>query len=384
MEIFPLDIATGGAFCNRTQEIARLSSNIESTTHTLITAPRRMGKTSLVIETLSRIATPKLIPVHLDLMLTSSPTSIQQYILKAVGEAISQISPIASKLNIAGQQLKKALLSLRPQIEITDDGFKIKLEATKPPVESISDALNGLDALAHKHGYRVVFYMDEFQQLAEMDENETLEGAIRHAAQHAKATAFIFTGSNRHMLSLMFDDSARPLYHLCDRIVIERIDAEAYATYLQKQAKKRWKKPISDASIAAIMTCTQQHPYYVNVLCRHLWRENTPPSEKKAITAWSQYVQYERGRIVSDLGKLTNNQRELFILIALAPTSQPYTEQYLSQTTFPRGSVRNTLNRLEALDLVIRDKAGIYRLQDPAIESYIRQKQQGSTLIHTE
>lgn len=229
MKIFPLDIDTG-----RTQEIARLIANIDGVTHTLIMTPRRMGKTGLVSEAVSRLDAPKLIPVHLDLMLTSSPEAVQQYILRAVGEAITEIIPIASKLNMAGQQLK-ALLSLRPKIEITADGFKIHLESTKPPAESISDALTGLDELAHKHGYRVVFYMDEFQQLAEMADNETLEWAIRHAAQYAKATAYIFTG-NRRILSLMFDDSARPLYHLCDKIVIERIEEIEYLEYLQKQA----------------------------------------------------------------------------------------------------------------------------------------------------
>ncbi len=382
MDIFPLDIATGNAFCNRTQEIERLSTNIEGVTHTLITAPRRMGKTSLVIETLNRLDIARLIPVHLDLMLTSSPTSVQQYILKAVGEGISEIKPIASKLNQAGQQLKKALLSLRPQIEITDDGFKIKLEATKSPVESISDALTGLDELANKHGYRVVFYMDEFQQLADMADNETLEAAIRHAAQHAKATAYIFTGSNRHMLSLMFDDSARPLYHLCDKIVIERINTSEYAAYLKKQAKKRWKKPITETAIATIMKCTQQHPYYVNVLCRHLWREKTPPSAKKAMEAWCHYIQYERGRVISDINKLSNNQRELLILIANEPTDTPYAEHYLSRVNFARGSVRNILKALIEQDFILCDQNGFYRAQDPVIEAYIRHKQQGSSLIH--
>ncbi|MFC1336948.1 MAG: ATP-binding protein [gamma proteobacterium symbiont of Clathrolucina costata] len=382
MEIFPLDIATGRAFCNRTQEIARLTANIDGVTHTLIMAPRRMGKTSLVIETLSRLDTPKLIPVHLDLMLTSSPEAVQQYILRAVGEAITEISPIASKLNMAGQQLKKALLSLRPKIEITDDGFKIHLEATKPPVESISDALTGLDELAHKHGYRVVFYMDEFQQLAEMADNETLEGAIRHAAQHARATAYIFTGSNRHMLSLMFDDSARPLYHLCDKIVIERIEEAEYSEYLQKQAKKHWNKSLSESAFLNIMAHTQRHPYYVNVLCRHLWHEKNPPSEKKVSEAWRRYVQYERGRVISDINKLSNNQREMLILIANNPTDKPYAEQYLSQITFARGSARGVLKILLEQDYVVYGQDGVYRLQDPVIETYICQKQQGSTLIH--
>ena len=130
------------------------------------------------------------------------------------------------------------------------------------------------------------------------------------------------------------------------------------------------------------MDCTQQHPYYVNVLCRHLWREKTPPSVKKAKEAWHQYVQYERGRVISDINKLSNNQRELLILIANEPTDTPYAEHYLSRVNFARGSVRNILKALVEQDYILCDQNGFYRAQDPVIESYIRQKQQGSALIH--
>lgn len=48
MEYFPLGLAEGKAFCNRVAERSKLQTNIELNRSTIVTSPRRYGKSSLV------------------------------------------------------------------------------------------------------------------------------------------------------------------------------------------------------------------------------------------------------------------------------------------------------------------------------------------------
>jgi hypothetical protein len=46
-DYFPLGMATGAAFCNRTDETTILEKNIKNGNHILLLATRRYGKSSL-------------------------------------------------------------------------------------------------------------------------------------------------------------------------------------------------------------------------------------------------------------------------------------------------------------------------------------------------
>lgn len=49
MQTFHRGLASGEGFCNRKDELARLSQNILQTTQALLISPRRYGKTSLAL-----------------------------------------------------------------------------------------------------------------------------------------------------------------------------------------------------------------------------------------------------------------------------------------------------------------------------------------------
>ena len=55
MEYFPLGLAEGRAFCNRDDEREKLIANIELNRSTMVTSPRRYGKTSLVLYVLKHL-----------------------------------------------------------------------------------------------------------------------------------------------------------------------------------------------------------------------------------------------------------------------------------------------------------------------------------------
>src|SRR5690606_35752077 len=93
---------------------------------------------------------------------------------------------------------------------------------------NIMDALLALENLLRQKKKRAVIFLDEMQEIGEVAEGKGIEGAIRHVAQETKYLSFVFSGSNRHLLSRMFFHKSRPLYKLCDKIVLERIPEADY------------------------------------------------------------------------------------------------------------------------------------------------------------
>ncbi len=88
IDLFPLSIAFNDAFCNRTEELSKLTMYIEYHRPVLLVSPRRYGKTSLALRA---IEASKLPYAHIDLFSAVDENDIERAVLKGVGSLISKI-----------------------------------------------------------------------------------------------------------------------------------------------------------------------------------------------------------------------------------------------------------------------------------------------------
>src|SRR3990167_4690023 len=101
MDLFPLTIATGKAFCNRKSELRYLADNIVQSKPTLIVSPRRYGKTSLA---LNAIHQSKFLHARFDFLSAINEADIEKCILKGIGELISRMKTgIKKAITLAGE-----------------------------------------------------------------------------------------------------------------------------------------------------------------------------------------------------------------------------------------------------------------------------------------
>lgn len=364
---FPLGIAEDEAFCNRTNEQHRLNSNVQIGRHSILLAPRRFGKTSLALKVLNK---NKYIYASADFLLAASEHSVETILLHAVGKLIGRLLPFHKR---AIEKVRKFMDSLSPKFVINKEGPQIEFSPKKKSRQNIVETLEGLDHLARDQGKQVVLLFDEFQQIATLKNNKELEAAIRHAAERAKNTSYIFSGSNRHLLMEMFEDSARPLYHLCDQIILSRIQAQHYRSYIQKEAKRKWKMILSNEIIESILQFTECHPYYINVLCSRLWAHDKLPTNIVIEKEWISYAQEQRSRIVSELAVLSPNQRAIVNGLAQNPSTQLTSKAFLQEIELSSASAIQALKQLQEKDVVYRDEEGKLRLLDPIIQYFISQ-----------
>lgn len=363
-DFFPLGLASYANFCNRETEQEHLKANIRTASPTLVTSPRRYGKTSLVLYVLQQMELPF---SHIDLYAEFNELAMQNTILSSIGDTLYMIE----------SGTKKALKFVTDffaglNISFNFEGVQVKVEvakSSKTPAKIIMSALEKLDATLTKKEKKVILFFDEFQKLAQISKSTTIEGALRHIAQKSKHICFVFSGSNRNLLGKMFDDNTKPFYNLCDRIILNRISEAHYISFIQDKVKIKWGKTLDEDVIATILDLTKRHPYYVNVLCHRLWLRDESPTESQVLSIWNNYVQECKSDILAELDLLSENQAKMLAAIAKhGATYSPTSGEFIALTQFSLSSASIAIKSLQKLDYIYAVAAGKYRVLNPVIE----------------
>lgn len=364
---FTTKTAIGSTFCNREKERKQLKLNIEKGEHTVVVAPRRFGKTSLVCQTLQEL---EINYAKVDLFCAVYATSISEKITKGVSEVIKKMMPFSSKTIKFIESCFK-----HTNIVLKAGEFELQVNfsrAQENPVEQIIDVLNGLEEIAKHQKKRVVVFIDEFQDLLKADQSDEIQAAIRGVAQHCQYVSFIFSGSSRNMLRQIFEDRNQPLYMLCQKIHLKKISAEDFAEHMQKLAKKNWKDSLDQSVVDKILELSECHPYYLNLLCDKLWDQEALPSVKQVEEMWLVCLNDQKDKLIADLEPLNAIRIKVLTTIALRYVASPNGKEFLDATSLALGTVQKALQYLSGNDFIYQEEnSKQIQLVDPLLKLFI-------------
>ena len=363
--LFPQGHAVGEAFCNRETERKQLKQSFLNNEHTMVVAPRRYGKTSLIKQVLIDTRLPG---KRIDLLPATNVYFVHRAIKTCVSELLNEIAP---KTKQAKQKLLSFVKSLHPKLTLSLLGQHLEISTSQAPESSIIDLLVGLNTAVKKLKKRVVICFDEFQQVGLLKNHHSIEASIRHAVETSTTVTYVFSGSSRHLLSQIFNTKSRPLYHLCDIVRLERIKENTYLEILYARALNRWKSKIDKQIIEEILSLTKCHSYYVNALCRSLWKLTKKPTLPIVQQIWFNYIEVQAPWITDDLSRLSPNQRNILAAIAYGHVTEPFSQEFSAMVKIAASSIKKSLNILCRDDLIYKNEIGEYRVLDPAIETYL-------------
>lgn len=381
-ESFPLRIVTGDQFCNRTVERKRLSKMLQRGTSVWLQAHRRHGKSSLLVQVGEDMKAQGLNVAmeRCHILFNSGKESIIKQLLKTTDKLMGAVAQIDADIN--GYSKAEALTDyIKSKFDKHDLNIKIEKglpsisfdrHDTAPTIDTLRNALDNLDIYACEANIRVVFVIDEFQELSKTEAAKELESAIRDSLELSKAIAFVFCGSERTLMKLAMTDSQRPLYNHTTRFDLERIQREHYIPHITKMAFNEWKEEIDVKVIDEILKLTERHPYYVNLLCSELWLEEEVPAVTIVRQTWSSIVDRcerdEKGLLQS----LTTNEKKLLAGIANGHTEKLTSKAVLSAMGLASSSLSRSLNSLVEKDVVEQTSDMHWRIVKPVITEIAR------------
>jgi AAA+ ATPase superfamily predicted ATPase len=263
-------------------------------------------------------------------------------------------------------------MGMEVRVILEKAGIKLELSRHKKKAsDTIFESLEKLHQCAKNRNKKGILYMDEFQVIGEITKNHSIEAALRESAQKSTHIAYVFSGSNRHLMQQMFYDKKRPFYKLCDVIILERIAEEDYVPFIQKAAVSKWDKKLSDGVLNTIFLLSERHPYYLNKLCALLWTGKFS-NEQRVATCWKQYLLENKSLIERELELLSLNQRKLLIYLAnQGPTKELFSKDFSGKLNMSLSSISQALASLCEKDYIYLDAEAYYKVLDPLIKDVL-------------
>jgi len=357
---FPLRIASGSAFCNRVQERKKLKKLLITGQHVWLQAHRRHGKSSLLLVTLDDLSknTEKFAFTREDLAFVSDKSSVIEKLCnsasKLIIETLNKAKPAkkTDQIGVVAGKLTEMFNRFAPSFSIEKGSVSMRF-GKEPSLEMLDLALSKLNEIAKEHNIRVIFMIDEFQQLSKVDNNTfDIEGVIRHNLELATNVTYVFCGSERGLMQQALGDLDRPLYKHTYQFKIERIAKSCYFEHITRLWKARWETDINQDIFDYVIETTQRHPYYLNYLFSELWIEDKKPTLDLAENAWEKIVDEELSRNKKMILDLKNNEKKVLKALALKPTKEALSSAFVKSSGIASGSMTRTISRLIDKDLI--------------------------------
>lgn len=247
-------------FCDREDETKRILSNVQGGQSTILTAPRRIGKTALIFHVIEKLPSG-MRGIYLDIL----PTENMSGFLNELASAIIRNVP---EKKATGRKIWDFIKSLRPNVSfdmLTGSPqvyFTLKDSEVNHQIETIFSFLE-------KQDEKYVIAIDEFQQILTYPEKNT-DAWLRTLIQKLRNVIFIFAGSQQHILNEMFAIPSRPFYNSASFLKIDKINGEKYKAFIRKQFNRN-DRQIEDSVIESILNWADCHTYYVQLTCNRIY-----------------------------------------------------------------------------------------------------------------
>ena len=330
-------------FCDRETETAELLSNIVNGRNTVLISLRRMGKSGLVSHLYNKEEIRRGYECFfLDIYDT---TSIDDFVLLFSKEVVS-------RLQSQGMKFIEKFISIVNSMRVSfgsdpvtgQPSIEVSLHEIKNPVKTLEQIFSFLESSSQP----CVVTIDEFQQIADYKEGKKHIATLRTLVQSCVKTRFIFSGSNRRMMSKLFNSPSEPFFMSSSPIMLEPINKEKYVEFVSAHFGEA-DKPITTESIEYVYERFDGHTWFIQYVFNRLYEmsgKDTPATKELADEAVSYILSLFSPMFKEIFARMSGKQRALLVAISkerkvTAPTGEEFISKYsLRSASAVQGAMR--------------------------------------------
>ena len=230
-------------FCDREKETEELISLINNGNNVVLKAKRRIGKSSLIFHIFNNEGIKnRYNTLYVDIFGTKSLADFHRTLQnKLLNAPFAKTAKIKRDFETIVKGINISLGEYNP----VTGGFALPSIGTTPsqsPVLPMEDLFDYLEST--KKPNIVVF--DEFQQIQYYPER--MAAILRSFTQKMNNTKFIFSGSSRHMLTVMFQMANQPFYKSAESFELSSLPLETYSQFCRRILSK-YGRDISEEAV---------------------------------------------------------------------------------------------------------------------------------------
>lgn len=360
-------------FANRKKEIRELVRDLRGGSNIFLISPRRYGKSSLIINVLSRLKVEGVYTVYIDLYKVSS----YERLLTMYARAIT--ASAETKIRKFAKIVKEFLPNLHAKIVLKPDGspsMEIDYNIRKKDIFNLLNEVYAMpQRIAEKRNKNFVVAFDEFQEIRELD-GERIEKEMRATFQHHDRVTYLFAGSKRHILYDMVTNRAKPFYNMGEVITLNKLPRKEFSKFLVKKFEKTNFK-LRKEVMEEILERTEDYPYNAQFLCHKLWNRCL---DKRKVTikdidlALKEITENLSPTYISIWDNISMHQRNLLLAISLYEGKNLFSQDFIMENRLGNpASVQTSLRLLQKKEILDKEN-GAYFITDVFFKEWIRRR----------
>jgi AAA+ ATPase superfamily predicted ATPase len=354
-------IVAGKTFVDREEELKSLIDALLSGENILLHSPRRLGKSSLLKETLQRIGNKRL-SIYIDLWECLSEEEIAEKLISGI------INTAYTSLEKAVAVIREMITSARPLLTVERDGsIGIKLDFVEKE-KTLKEALSMIQKVSERRGKKMIVVIDECQVIAEF-ESHRVEKVFRTTLQEQTMVTYVFSGSKQQVLKAMVTQKTRPFYRQLRPMTLGPIAIGAFTPFIKNSFTKIG--GIDNRVIEEIYRFVSGNPQRTQQICHFLFSRAvageslTATLVEKVVFDICMSIDKE---FEDELDGIKNTrQRRILKALVIESTQKPLSSEFLKKYSLgPASSVQTALKGL--LEKGILDER--YEFVDPLFRTW--------------
>lgn len=348
-------------FCDRSEETAFLRKQIENGRNIALISPRRMGKSGLIQHLFNQPDVKEHYYVFfVDIYAT---TSLSELVYVLGKEIYEQLKPKATAWK---ERFFQTVASLRIGARLDPSSGLPTLDLGLGDIQAPQTTLDEIFAYLDQADKPCIVAIDEFQQISTYAE-KNVDALLRSKIQQCRKAQFIFSGSKRHVMSLMFNSPAKPFYQSAVSMGLEPIPLPAYTSFATALFAEN-DKQVTPEVIQQVWQLYEGYTWFVQMMMNEFFALTPDGGTCHAgllPTAVHNIIMAQEAGYRELLSNLPQRQKTVLQAIAKAGKAQNITSQKFVRryNLGSASSVQSAVKLLLKADLVTQTD-GTYRVYD--------------------
>ena len=351
---------------DRQDELDVLARRAADRVSVRLAAPRRYGKTSLLLAHARRLRDSSWRTAHVDLSRVTDLTDVA----RRLAAAYAHLDPGWVRAHLTG-------LLARLGVGLSAAGPAVSVFARPPApdpqaAETVLYRLLDLPLELHRgDGTPTLVVLDEFQDL--LVARKDLDGLLRSRIQyHGDAAAYVYAGSEPSMMRRLFDARERPLFGQADPLALGPLPLEETLRGLHGRFAAEGQDP--GEALAELVAFAAGHPQRTMLLAYLLSERlaaGEPGTPETAARVVDDAVARTQPAHQALFGQLGGSER--VVLAAAADGVPPGSRALAAEHRLARRTLDVAAGRLVDQGHLVRDAAGA-RPVDPLLGEWLRRR----------
>lgn len=352
----------GDEFTGRNKELSQIKYYLENGQSVVLIAPRRFGKTSLILKVLEEFQGGGKYTADVDLFTIVNKKRLAEMIVDNTLKN-KKVLNVVTRIKKGVSQAFKNL-----QLKQTIEDYEVVLKFAEQDTDSeelLETALDFPQKFAEKEKKDIYFFYDEFGEIAKFD-GEQLIKMMRGKFQRHTHVCYIFAGSHESLMKDLFTKEKSAFYKFARVIYLEEIAFTEFSDYIRSRFRQEGIS-IPDDSIKAILERTRGHPYYTQLLCGSIHYLVVGRKERVDVKdieeGYEESLISERTYLEKMWEELTKAQIET--LFRITDSENLYSKK-------ARINIARSIKALLLKGVIKKIDKGKYKIIDPFFEEFLR------------